>query len=331
MWVNRLLWIHEHTRTHTATPSLVRWGDISSPITSSVWGVAVGEEGWVGSRRLVGFEGVAPPLSGAHWAPLARRPAAYHPKAAGSHKGPRRGRVEPGERHQHPQPNPPALYICAWLVSKSQTPFFPSKIPPPPHHAPPLFFSLTVILQQEKGRAFVVAHSVTQTQDLRLPVVKWKLSLGLSQCSLCSCRLRERGGNSYFSTWKGSRRGHEGWLFTLDTIDFESQRFPESSRECLLGCWHHVLIEFDCQQISKGPKQAYYENVLLGSCWSKPGKTFKRKGQMAFTHCRNHSGYFKLLHEHMGMNKLCYWILLLNSKNSQIYFLNRGPNTNTYV
>lgn len=134
------------------------------------------------------------------------------------------------------------------------------------HHAPPLFFSPTVILQQEKGRAFVVAHSVTQTQDLRLPVIKWKLSPGLSQRSLCSCRLGERGGNSYFSTWKGSRRGHEGRLFTSDTIDFESRRFSESGRECLPGCWHHVLIEFDCQRVSKGPKQAYYENALLGSC-----------------------------------------------------------------
>lgn len=38
-----------------------------------------------------------------------------------------------------------------------------------------------------------MAHSVTRTQDLRLPVVKWKLSLGLSRRSLCSCRLEERG------------------------------------------------------------------------------------------------------------------------------------------
>lgn len=144
-----------------------------------------------------------------------------------------------------------------------QKPETPPKILPPPHHAPPLFFSLSVILQQEKGRPFVVAHSVTQTQDLRLPVVKWKLSLGLSLCSLCSCRLEERGGNSYFSTWKGSRRGHEGRLFTSDTIDFESRRFSESSRECLLGCWRHVLIEFDCQQVSKGSKQAVFHKINL--------------------------------------------------------------------
>lgn len=117
----------------------------------------------------------------------------------GATKGHDGGRVEPSEHHQHPQPNPPALYICAGLVSKARPPFFFSEIPPPPHHAPPLFFSLTV-LQQEKRQAFVVAHSVTRTQDLRLPVVKWKLSLGFSQCSLCSCRLGERGGNSYFST-----------------------------------------------------------------------------------------------------------------------------------
>lgn len=124
------------------------------------------------------------------------------PRLLGATKGHDGGRVEPGERHQHPQPNPPALYICAGPVSKARPPFFlPLSLKSPLlHHAPPLFFSPTVILQQEKGRAFVVAHSVTQTQDLRLPVIKWKLSPGLSQRSLCSCRLGERGGNSYFST-----------------------------------------------------------------------------------------------------------------------------------
>lgn len=201
-------------------------------------------------------------LSGRHWGPLAHWRAAYHPEGTAATKGHNGGRFESGEHHRHPQPNPPAPYICAGLISKARPPLFP-KILPPPHHAPPLFFSLSVILQQQKGQAFVVAHSVTQTQDLRLPVVKWKLSLRLSLCSLCSCRLEERGGNSYFSTWKGSRRGHEGRLFTSDTIDFESRRFSESSRECLPGCWHHVLIEFDCQQVSKGSKQAVFHKINL--------------------------------------------------------------------
>lgn len=42
------------------------------------------------------------------------------------------------------------------------------------HH---LFLFLAVILQKQKGRPFVAAHSVTQTQDLRLPVIQWKRSL----------------------------------------------------------------------------------------------------------------------------------------------------------
>lgn len=117
------------------------------------------------------------------------------PRLQGATKGHAEG--EPGERHQHPRPNPPAPLV-GWF-QKPDPLFLPVKSPllPIMHH---LFSSLCVILQQQKGQAFVVAHSVTQTQDPRLPVIKWKLSLGLSQRSLCSCQLKERGGNSYFCT-----------------------------------------------------------------------------------------------------------------------------------
>lgn len=182
--------VHEQVvevSTHNETLLLVRWGDISFPITSSVCQEGVG--GWWG---LVGAGGGYSAIVGKTLSTVGTPTDSLQSRGCWE---PQRATMErePGERHQHPQPNPPALYICAGPVSKARPPFFSLKSPPPPHHAPPLFFSFTVILQQEKGRAFVVAHSVTQTQDLRL-------SLGFSQSSLCSCRLEERGGNSYFST-----------------------------------------------------------------------------------------------------------------------------------
>lgn len=210
-----------------------------------------------------------PCVGGVSWGPLAHWRAAYHPEAAAATKE--------GDSSWVNVTNTRSLILlpCTPALGPFQKP--DPKILPPPYHAPPLFFSLSVILQQEKGQAFVVAHSVTQTQDLRLPVLKWKLSLGLSQRPLCSCRLEERGGNSYFSTWKGSRRGHEGRLFTSDTIDSESRCFSETSRECLPGCWHHVLIEFDCQQVSKGSKQAVFHKINV--LWKCQGQTW-RKGQV---------------------------------------------------
>lgn len=47
--------------------------------------------------------------------------------AAYNHRGcwePQRATMqrEPGERHRHPQPNPPAPYICAWPLSKARPP-----------------------------------------------------------------------------------------------------------------------------------------------------------------------------------------------------------------
>lgn len=44
-------------------------------------------------------------------------------------------------------------------------------------------------------------------------------------------------------------QGHEWWLLTSDTTDFESSHFSESSRESLPRCWHDVYIELDCLQI----------------------------------------------------------------------------------
>ncbi len=192
-----VLWIHQHTHSHTVAGPM---GDINPPITSSVCGVSVGEEGRVGSWRLVGFGGVSPPLSGCTLGPVGTPVGSLPPQGC---REPQRATTE-GESSRVNVTNTRSLILlpCTSATGRFQKldPLFSTKIPPPPHHAPPLFFSLTVILQQKKGRAFVVAHSVTQTQDLRLPVVKWKLSLGLSQRSLCSCRLGERGGNSYFST-----------------------------------------------------------------------------------------------------------------------------------
>lgn len=276
-----VLWIYQHTKKHCCWSDRVTLAPLSHHLCV--------ELPWVRRELEVGgVWGVAPPLSGAHWAPLAPRPAAYHPEAAGSHKGPRwrESRVNvTNTRSLIPLP-------CTSAPGQFQKPdpLFFSKIPPSSSSCTTSFLFSHCYSAAGERTAFVVAHSVTQTQDLRLPVIKWKLSLGFSQRSLCSCRLEERGGNSYFSTWKGSRRGHEGRLFTSDTIDFESRCFSESGRECLPGCWHHVLIEFDCQQVSKGPKQAYYENALLGSSQQQ-----NRRGRMAFRRCRNHR--FKLLHK----------------------------------
>lgn len=103
-------------------------GDISSPNTSSVCGVAVGELGVGGWWGLGGCSTIVRVHIEPRW--HAGRQLTT-PSLLGATKGHNGGRVEPGERYQHPKPNPPALYICAEPVSKARPPFFPLKSPLP--------------------------------------------------------------------------------------------------------------------------------------------------------------------------------------------------------
>lgn len=112
------------------------------------------------------------------------------PRPLGGHKGP--------QRHRQPPPNLPALYICAGTLLKEPPPFsslFHYSAPAPIMHH--LFSSVS----QEKGRPFVASHSVTQTQDRRLPATK--CSPSLEPFTLLALLMSTRGGkgpNSYFRT-----------------------------------------------------------------------------------------------------------------------------------
>lgn len=188
---------------------LVRRSDVSFPVTESVLTCS-------GSRRglEVGMgwrSGGALPLWGAHYGNptggLASR-RCREPQRASMER-------EPGEHHQHPQPNPPALYICARPVSKSRPPLFSLKSPLLliMHH---LFSFLPLLFCSRRKDGFfywpIVSH--------RHKTSGCQSSNGSSLRAFHSahfalwCWLEERGGNSYFSTWNGSRRAHEGQLFT---------------------------------------------------------------------------------------------------------------------
>lgn len=102
------------------------------------------------------------------------------PRPLGGHKEP--------QRHRQPPPN---LLLRDIFKRTPLTLFFLLHYPAPA----PIMHHLFSSVSQEKGRPFVASHSVTQTQDRRLPATKWSLSLGLSRRSLCSCRLGGRGRN----------------------------------------------------------------------------------------------------------------------------------------
>uniref|UniRef100_A0A8C6KRC9 Dihydrolipoyl dehydrogenase n=1 Tax=Nothobranchius furzeri TaxID=105023 RepID=A0A8C6KRC9_NOTFU len=92
-------------------------------------------------------------------------------------------------------------------------------------------FSLLFFRKRRDGLLYWVTMSHrhgTQTQELRLPVVKWKLVLRpFSVLTLLMSTWGKRG-KFVFAYEKALDGGHESRLFTSDTIDSESRRFSRA-------------------------------------------------------------------------------------------------------
>lgn len=192
----------------------------------------------------------------AHW------PATYHSKASRSHKRPRR--VELGEHHHHPLPNPPVhLRLSHFKSQTTPPPFYPlesSLLLIIMHY---LFLFFQCFSEATETTTFCSVHSVTEMQDLRFPVIKWKPSLGLSLCLLCSCQLGEEGDTLILAREKAPdgdmKASSSHWpLLTLKAgVSFRVQG------SVCRDVGNMFVIEFDYQQVSKGPQLTVIQKINL--------------------------------------------------------------------